>query len=216
MQKLRLFYLDTKAAGEPIRLALVIGGIAFDDVRVTYEQVHEMRQAGKLPFGQVPVLEIDGEFHGQSGALLRWAGRRAGLYPEATALRCDAILGALDDISVAMRPQWYGHALGRSPRTGELLVPLSAEQRAETARLLLAEVLPPRFAQLESALGSRTYFCGEQLTICDLSFFVMGAGMIDGTYCVGVSGALDDCPLLRAHVARIQELPQVKKWYEAK
>jgi glutathione S-transferase len=212
--KLRLHYLDTKALGEPIRLALFIGGIEFEDVRVSYEQVDQMRKLGQLPFGQVPVLEINGEVHGQSGSLLRWAGRQAGLYPEASALRCDAIEGALDDIRVAMRPHWYGHALGRDPRTGQLLVPLSDEQRADTARLLRTDVLPPCFAQLESALGSRKYFCGDQLTFCDLSFFVMGSGILDGTYCEGMATVLDDCPRLCEHVQRVRALPRVSEWHE--
>ena len=75
-------------------------------------------------------------------------------------------------------------------------------------------MLPPRFAQLESALGSRTYFCGEQLTVCDLSFFVMGGGMLDGTYCEGMATVLDECPRLREHVQRIRALPRVVQWYD--
>ena len=41
-----------------------------------------MRSAGRLPFSQVPVLQIgdDPTLHGQSQALLRWAGRKGGLY----------------------------------------------------------------------------------------------------------------------------------------
>merc|ERR1719210_2105038 len=69
-QKLRLTYLDIKGVAEPVRLALFIGGLPFEDRRVSYEQILE------LPCGQVPVLEIDGEAFAQSMALLRWAGRR--------------------------------------------------------------------------------------------------------------------------------------------
>jgi|AntAceMinimDraft_1070359.scaffolds.fasta_scaffold112498_1 glutathione S-transferase len=91
--KLVLTYLNIKGLAEPVRLALHIGGIAFDDVRVTYEQVAAMRakDAGvdegtkgspTIPTGQVPTLTVAGEAFSQSEALLRWVGRRAGLYPD--------------------------------------------------------------------------------------------------------------------------------------
>ena len=44
-----LTYLDIKGLGEPIRLALAIGGVEFVDRRVSYEEVAALRAAGKLP-----------------------------------------------------------------------------------------------------------------------------------------------------------------------
>ena len=58
LPKLRYYYLDKRVKGECVRLALVVGGIEFDDVRLSYEEVHELRQAGRLPFSQVPALQI--------------------------------------------------------------------------------------------------------------------------------------------------------------
>ena len=84
--KLTFKYLDIKGLGEPIRLALTVGGLPFEDVRLSYDDVVALKGvAGDLtkhngsPFGQVPVLEIDGRPFGQSGALLRWVGRECGL-----------------------------------------------------------------------------------------------------------------------------------------
>ena len=48
-QQLRYYYLDKRVKGESVRLALVVGGIEFEDVRLTYEEVQNMRAAGKLP-----------------------------------------------------------------------------------------------------------------------------------------------------------------------
>ena len=77
-ERLRFFYLDKRVKGECIRLALVVAGIPFEDVRVSYAEVAAMRDAGRLPFSQVPVMQIgdDPTLHGQSQALLRWAGRK--------------------------------------------------------------------------------------------------------------------------------------------
>ena len=46
--------------GEPIRLAFYVGGIDFDDVRITGPEFAEAKEAGAYPFGQLPVLEVDG------------------------------------------------------------------------------------------------------------------------------------------------------------
>ena len=74
-EPIRYYYLDKRVKGEAVRLALVVGGIEFEDVRCSYERVAELRAAGTLPFSQVPALQIgDGPLHAQSQALLRWAG----------------------------------------------------------------------------------------------------------------------------------------------
>lgn len=215
--RLRLSYLDIKGLAEPIRLALAIGGLEFEDVRLSYAGVADLRAAGRLPFGQVPVLEVDGIVHAQAGALLRWAGGRAGLYPEALRLHVDAALEALADIRVAMRPAWYGSALGRHPLTGELFpaAALSAEQAGGVAAALNEAILPARLAQLEAVLARSggPHLCGAALTVCDLDWYVMAAGLADGTYCDGVApGVLDGCAGLRALAERVAAHPRVVEW----
>ena len=48
-----LTVLYAKGYAEHVRLALTVGGIAFEDRRVGYDEVARMRAAGELPFGQV-------------------------------------------------------------------------------------------------------------------------------------------------------------------
>jgi glutathione S-transferase len=93
--------------GEAIRLALVVGGIQFEDRRVSYSEVAALRKSGALPHGQVPLLEIDGEPYSQSEALLRWAGEKAGLRPvdEHTRLLVDAAHSAISDLNKDLMPQ---------------------------------------------------------------------------------------------------------------
>lgn len=115
---LRLTYLNVKSYGEPIRLALTIAGIPFEDRRVDYEKVYQLRKEGILPYGQVPMLEIDGAAYGQSSALLRYVGIRAGLYPNELQLQIDGVEAALDDIKRSLFPQWFKHSVGRDPDSG--------------------------------------------------------------------------------------------------
>ena len=214
---IRLTYLDTKGAGEPIRLALFIAGVPFQDVRVNYSQIAQLRESGYLPFGQVPVLEIDGKVFGQSQAILRWVGRLTGLYPEALQLSVDQVDEALVDLKYILRPAWYGAALGRSPINGEPLLPLSAEQRAATLETLDHVILPARLSQLDRLLARTSegpFVCGSELTIADLNLYVYDTGILAGDGVPpGISNTLlDDCPRILALVQHVEALPKVQEW----
>ena len=72
MPQLKLSYFDFHGGrAEPIRLALAIGGIAFEDHRFTFPEFAEVRKT--VPFGQVPVMHVDGVQVTQSDAMLRYA-----------------------------------------------------------------------------------------------------------------------------------------------
>ena len=109
---IRLTYLDIPGFAEPIRLCLKLGGVKFVDRRVTYQEIAKMRERGELPWSQVPILEVGDETYGQSTAILRWAGRKTGFYPEGLEFRIDCMIEAIGDIHKAMIPQWYHHAVG--------------------------------------------------------------------------------------------------------
>ena len=53
--KLKLTYFHIKARAEPTRLALFIGGIPFEDVRVEHKDWPAMKE--KMPYAQIPVRE---------------------------------------------------------------------------------------------------------------------------------------------------------------
>ena len=146
--KLTFKYLDIKGLGEPVRLAMTVGGLPFEDVRLSYDEVRALKatadditkHAGS-PFGQVPVLEIDGVAFGQSGALLRWVGRECGLYPSGMKqLRVDAVEDCLNDVRRVFAPNWYKNAMARKPLTGELpRSTMLSEQQVSSIRWLVQE-----------------------------------------------------------------------------
>ncbi|KAF1792329.1 Thioredoxin-like fold [Phytophthora cactorum] len=74
--KLKLTYMPHPGRGEPIRLAFYIGGVEFEDERITREELANRKPS--LPFNQLPVLEVDGEVIAQSLAILRYAGTLSG------------------------------------------------------------------------------------------------------------------------------------------
>ena len=216
-QAIKLTYLDAKSSGEPIRLALFISGVPFEDRRVTYASIARLRDEGYLPFGQVPALEVDGQVYAQSQAILRWVGWHTGLYPADLQLQMDMIDEAIFDVKYVLRPAWYGAALGRHPGTGEPLLPLDAAQRAATIEALNDVVLPKRLAQLEGMLvraSDGPYVCGARMTIADLNLYVFASGVLDGSGVPpGISTELlRGCPRIRALVEHIEAHPKVAEW----
>ena len=77
--KLTLYYFDIQGPVEPARLALTIGGIAFEDKRVTFDEMKAMRAAGELKGGgQLPQLHIGGAILSQSQAMGVYCAKLAG------------------------------------------------------------------------------------------------------------------------------------------
>ena len=80
---MKLYYFDVYGRAEPFRFLLWHAKAEYEDVRIAREDWPKFKEehAADLEFGQVPVLEVDGVFHSQSNAILRYLGNRFGYYP---------------------------------------------------------------------------------------------------------------------------------------
>ena len=159
MAQLKLSYFDFHGGrAEPARLALAIGGIAFDDHRFSFAEFAEVRKT--TPFGQVPVLAVDGVQVTQCDAITRYAGKLAGLYPTDAyqALLCDEVMYVVEEASAKLGPSFR--------MTGE-------EQKA--ARLaLVSGSMPIYLGWLQNQLLAHggKFFADNRLTVADLKVFV--------------------------------------------
>ena len=102
-----LTYFRGRGRAETTRWMLAAAGVTFENVPIdTPEQLADLRASGKLPFDQMPLLEIDGLCLSQSSAMIRYLARRGGLYGsnDMDAMWCDLIAGvAADFAEVAMQ-----------------------------------------------------------------------------------------------------------------
>jgi glutathione S-transferase len=154
---LKLYYFNINGLAARIRLAALVGGVALEDYRFADRaEFAALKAAGTLPFGQVPLLEINdgGGAAGvtrvaQSGAILRYVCRLGGLYPTENALACAAVDAALDAEKDAFAAYT---AIKYRDRSGLSAMDDAALATAEAA--LNEEVLPRHLRQLEALLGA--------------------------------------------------------------
>jgi glutathione S-transferase len=80
---MQFHYFHGRGIGEPIRLLFTVGAIKFADHRYSFDDFAAMDELkAKLPFGQIPALEVDGVFPAQTDSLMRYAARVSNLYPD--------------------------------------------------------------------------------------------------------------------------------------
>ncbi|XP_041982521.1 uncharacterized protein LOC121735685 [Aricia agestis] len=77
MSKVDLYYFPLKALGEPARLLLAYNDVQFNDHRLTKDEWAKFKPS--TPFGQLPMLVIDGKKYTQSMAISRYLGHKYGL-----------------------------------------------------------------------------------------------------------------------------------------
>ncbi|MGB3050638.1 MAG: glutathione S-transferase family protein [Polyangiales bacterium] len=203
MPKLKLTYFDIHGGrGEPARLAMYIGGVDFEDKRVSFREFGDAHSS--FPFNRVPMLEIDGIELSQSNAINRYVGKLAGLYPTdpLQAAFCDEAMDAVEDVV--------------SKVTATFSIEDETEKKA--ARQALADgpiaVYLQRLQALLEAHGGE-YFADGRLTVADLKVMVWVRSLRSGVLDHMPQDLPDNlAPLLVEHLERIQSLPKVREYYD--
>ncbi|XP_045451696.1 glutathione S-transferase 2-like [Melitaea cinxia] len=77
MPKVVFYYFNVKSLGEGARMMLTYADQEFEDRRVSDEEWPALKPS--MPFGQMPVMVIDGKQYAQSFAISRYLGRKYGL-----------------------------------------------------------------------------------------------------------------------------------------
>lgn len=204
MPTLKLTYFDTKGFAESIRLAFHIGGIPFEDCRIKYDSWKDLKSS--IPFGQLPVLEIDGDIVTQSSALLHYAGTIAKIHPAdpMQALKIDEICGIVTDL------RW------------KIAGSIQEEDEARKAAMrkkLAEEFIPNWSVNLEKHFTSRglnEFVTGKSLTIADLELMNtlswVQSGILDGI----PADIFAKYPTITKITENISNVAEIKAYYAAR
>ena len=205
---IKIYYSHTPFwRAEVLRVSLFISNIPFEDVRISREEFINMIKTGylpngkKVPFHQLPVIEVDGEIIGQTGAIARYCGKISNLYSNdnTNAAKIDQIIDAATDITNLVSPT----------------IREKDEQKKIEDRLLLKNKLLPRwFTYLENILSESTsdWFVENKMTIADIAMWRLLGWLISGIIDGIPTTIVDNHPKLKNIHTNVHQHPKVQEW----
>eukprot|EP00914_Ancora_sagittata_P026168 GHVO01051580.1.p1 GENE.GHVO01051580.1~~GHVO01051580.1.p1 ORF type:complete len:215 (+),score=42.56 GHVO01051580.1:28-645(+) len=102
MPTLKLHYFDVQGRAYPIRFALDARGIAYENVVISMDP----KERAHFPTKQVPVLEVDGKYLGQTIAIMDYIGLLTDMVPTDAWQRAKnmELLNCVDDVCMQLIP----------------------------------------------------------------------------------------------------------------
>ena len=205
---IKIYYSHTPFwRAEVLRVSLFISNTPFEDVRITREEFINMIKTGylpngkKVPFHQLPVIEVDGEIIGQTGAIARYCGKISNLYSKdnINAAKIDQIIDAATDITNLVSPT----------------IREKDEQKKVEDRLILKNKLLPRwFRYLENILSESAsdWFVENKMTIADIAMWRLLGWLISGIIDGIPTTIVDSYPKLKNIHTNVHHHPKVQEW----
>ena len=163
----KLHYFDIYGRGEFIRFLLAHAKVEYENVFVAREQMGDYK-AGLAEFGQLPVLERNGQRYVQSWSVLRTLGQELGYYPTdaETAYQVDVVIEGVEEFFT----KYFRPAFEQNP-----------ERKAALIKELVEFI--PRMSQLVQsrleANTSQTHIVGDKRTIADFALAAVAFNCIE-------------------------------------
>ncbi|XP_034934996.1 glutathione S-transferase-like [Chelonus insularis] len=196
MVKYKLTYFPVKALAEPIRFLFSYGGVEFEDDRFNREDWPKIKP--EMPFGQVPVLEVDGKKVHQSTAICRYLAKQFGLAgkDDWQNLLIDATVDTIHDMR---------------QKLGAFHYESHAEAKEAKRKVALNETLPYYLERLdEQVKNNNGYFVGGSLTWADFVF----VALLDYLNFMAGFDIIEKYSNLKALKEKVLAIPQIKAWVE--
>jgi len=194
----KLTYFNGRGRGEIIRLVFAAADVAYEDVRIDRADWPGTHKAG-TPFGQLPVLEVDGVKLCQSNACARYVARKYNLAgkTDLDQAKVDMIVDCMEDTSKPII---------------KIFLEKDEAKKAELKKKYLDEELPAYLTYLENILktnqGGDKFFVGTELTLADLALI----NLVSWTAMAGATDPLAKFPKLAALQKRAEAVPKVAAW----
>ena len=201
--KLDLIYFDVRARAECARMTLAYGGIQynFTDTQGYFGcDFMTAKTSGKLPWGQLPLLAVDGQLVSQSGSINRYV---ASLVTKPDFIPKNPVKAALAD------------ALHETAQDLFRIMPIvnlwTEAKWKEEKEEYFTKTLPTKLPALVKMLGTQKYFCGDAPTYADFALYTI----MDLVRLVE-PGVVSQHANITAWMARVEQLPGVKEYLESR
>ncbi|CAI5443309.1 unnamed protein product [Caenorhabditis angaria] len=197
----KLSYFPIRGAGEIARQIFAVAGQEFEDERIPQDQWPARKSS--TPFGQLPVLTVDGKQLAQSHAIARFLSRQFGLNGKCAweEAQVNAIADQFKDYQSEVRPYF---------------VVLMGFAQGDAAKLKEETFLPAfnKHFQLFSNIlkaNASGYLVGDSLTFVDLYLAQHTSDLLAAD-----SSLFDKFPEFKAHQQKVHSNANLKKWLETR
>lgn len=195
----KLVYFQSRGNGEIARQVFKYAEKDFIDERVTKEEWAAMKK--ETPFGQLPVLIVNGKQLAQSISIVRFLSKQFGISGENSwqEAHIDSLSDQFKDYLVEARP-YFRVKMG----FGE-----------GNVRRLQEDVFIPAFNKMYSIFkkylnkSGSGFLVGNSLTWIDLVVAQHSADLLESD-----ENVFDEFAEIKGHQKRIHDVPSIKKWIE--
>jgi len=209
---LKLYYFDIKGKGESMRLICAYSGLKLEDHRFESRcEFLAMKEGSRLPFGQVPMLEIDGKVAMvQSTAIMRYLGKLSGLYPmkdHILAQKVDSIMDQANDVFMGSTVLTYGIRYS---------IELTPEAKEKGYEHFNETVLPEHLKRAERVIetSSTGWIAGtEEPSPADFVWYCSLVNMAAKKEISEKNKTLEGFPKLKAFLEKVESLEAIKEYY---
>ncbi|KAH9508175.1 Glutathione S-transferase 3 [Bulinus truncatus] len=197
-QDIKLIYFNARGRAEISRLVLTAAGQTFQDIRLTRDEWTSKKQDS--PFGQLPVLEIDGRKYAQSLAIATYLAREFGLYGQTNedGLAIDQVVQLSVDFS---------SSLSRSHRERD------EAKKAKLLKKVKEDDAPRYLSYFEKLLreNGSGYFVTSSMTLADICVYEL----IDSIIKRGVIN-LQQFPLVQGLIQLVENNNNIKNYLDTR
>lgn len=203
LDKCILTYFPIPGRGEPVRIALTMGGIDFSEGKV--ENWPALKPT--TPWGGLPTLQLaDGTMLSQGRAILRFVGQETGLYPKdhLQAEKCDELLDVMDDMIEVIMSTGKG---------------LEDEAKANARKEAVTSEDGSLFKMLKNinnfidTNGSDGHAVGKDFTIGDVAVFHLASNLVCGFWDGVPENSLDGFENIKAVRNKTGSHAKVSEYY---
>jgi len=196
MPNYKLTYFNSRGKAETIRMLFAEANVQYEDNRLDRANWPNLKPT--MPFGQVPVLEVDGKVLPQSKAIAKYVAKELHLDGKNSleAAFCDAYVEGVDDVARHM----MAYRMEKDPQKKEELYQKFKEEHAKP--------FLDRYEKFLSDNGSG-FFVGQSLTWADIYIYdaLLKLKSKDAQ-------AIEQHPKLKAFITAIESRPNIKNWIE--
>ena len=194
MPTYKLIYFNARGGAELARFIFAQAGVEYEDVRVERENWPALKPT--MPFGVLPVLEVDGKKLGGSMTLARYLAETFGLAGESPFENAEiaSIIDTVTDMVKEVGKYWFG-----------------PDAKSEAfQKKLRDEILPSKLKLFEkrSSTNESGWQFGGKLTWADFGIFIA----LDWVIMTVGDDILKDYPGLKKLRASVEALPKIAEW----